>query len=41
LVVGEKFAEGGQAEIYHAQVTWRDPKDEELKEGHEWVLKVF
>lgn len=26
LVVGEKFVEGGQAELYHAQVTWSTPE---------------
>ncbi|KAG0586035.1 hypothetical protein KC19_2G058500 [Ceratodon purpureus] len=44
LVMEEKaFAEGGQAELFHAHVNWRVPKDNEndLKEGVEWVVKVF
>ncbi|KAG0586010.1 hypothetical protein KC19_2G056300 [Ceratodon purpureus] len=43
LVMGEKFAEGGQAELFHARVNWWDPKGNErhLKEGTEWVVKVF
>ncbi|KAG0603307.1 hypothetical protein M758_10G083200 [Ceratodon purpureus] len=43
LVVGEKFAEGGQAELFHAKVTWWDPKYNERieREGIEYVVKVF
>lgn len=43
LKVGEKFAEGGQAELYHAHVKWKDPKtnDWDLENGVEYVLKVF
>ncbi|KAG0603244.1 hypothetical protein M758_10G078300 [Ceratodon purpureus] len=43
LVVGEKFAEGGQAELFHAKVTWSNPKDNERDErmGIEHVVKVF
>ncbi|KAG0559120.1 hypothetical protein KC19_10G080500 [Ceratodon purpureus] len=43
LVVGEKFAEGGQAELFHAKVTWWNPKDNEMfeRKGVEFVLKVF
>ncbi|KAG0625454.1 hypothetical protein M758_2G056700 [Ceratodon purpureus] len=44
LVMEEKaFAEGGQAELFHARVIWRNPKDKErdLKAGREWVVKVF
>ncbi|KAG0603176.1 hypothetical protein M758_10G071900 [Ceratodon purpureus] len=43
LVVGEKFAEGGQAELFHAKVTWWDPKNNEGDEryGREYVVKVF
>ncbi|KAG0625440.1 hypothetical protein M758_2G055500 [Ceratodon purpureus] len=44
LVMEEKaFAEGGQAELFHARVIWRVPEDNELdlKEGIEWVVKVF
>ncbi|KAG0603170.1 hypothetical protein M758_10G071300 [Ceratodon purpureus] len=43
LVVGEKFAEGGQAELFHAKVTWWDPKDneEDERDGTEYVVKVF
>jgi hypothetical protein len=38
-----KFAEGGQAELLHAHVTWAYPKENEtdLEAGIEWVLKVF
>lgn len=41
--MGEKFAEGGQAELFRAHVTWKDPKKNEecLEEGREFVLKVF
>ncbi|KAG0598778.1 hypothetical protein M758_12G099900 [Ceratodon purpureus] len=43
LEVGEKFAEGAQAELFHAHVQWSDPEmnqeDEEM--GYEWVVKVF
>ncbi|KAG0603194.1 hypothetical protein M758_10G073700 [Ceratodon purpureus] len=43
LMVGEKFAEGGQAELFHAKVTWWDPEDneEDEREGVEYVVKVF
>ncbi len=43
MEVGEKFAEGGQAELFHARVTWRDPEinEEDLEDGIEHVLKVF
>ena len=43
MEVGEKFAEGGQAELFHVHITWADPEDNEhgLKEGTEWVMKVF
>ncbi|KAG0559172.1 hypothetical protein M758_10G082800 [Ceratodon purpureus] len=43
LVVGKKFAEGGQAELFHAKVTWWYPEDNEMyeKEGVEFVVKVF
>jgi hypothetical protein len=43
LVVGEKFAEGGQAELFHAHVTWWNPEsnEEDQEKGFEWVLKVF
>ncbi|KAG0559079.1 hypothetical protein KC19_10G077300 [Ceratodon purpureus] len=43
LVVGEKFAEGGQAELFHAKVTWWNPKENERDErkGREYVVKVF
>jgi serine/threonine protein kinase len=43
LVVGEKFAEGGQAELFHAHVTWWNPEsnEEDQEQGFEWVLKVF
>ena len=43
MEVGEKFAEGGQAELFPVHITWADPEDNEddLKAGAEWVLKVF
>ena len=43
LRVGEKFAEGGQAELFLAHVTWRNPKynERDLENGREWVVKVF
>jgi hypothetical protein len=43
LEVGEKFAEGGQAELFHAHITWANPKEKEidLEYGTEWALKVF
>ncbi|KAG0559164.1 hypothetical protein M758_10G082200 [Ceratodon purpureus] len=43
LVVGEKFAEGGQAELFHAKVTWWDPKynERDEREGTNYVVKVF
>ncbi|KAG0603160.1 hypothetical protein M758_10G070700 [Ceratodon purpureus] len=43
LVVGEKFAEGGQAELFHAKVTWWHPETNEIieRKGIEYVVKVF
>ena len=43
LEVGEKFAEGAQAELFHASVTWKDAElnEEAKREGVEWALKVF
>lgn len=43
LVVGKKFAEGGQGEIYEVQVKWAYPEDNEKDQyrGMEHVLKVF
>ena len=43
MEVGEKFAEGGQAELFPVHITWADPKQYEIavEEGAEWVLKVF
>ncbi|KAG0585021.1 hypothetical protein KC19_3G251500 [Ceratodon purpureus] len=44
LVMEEKaFAEGGQAELFHARVDWWHPKynEDDEKEGREWVVKVF
>ncbi|KAG0554602.1 hypothetical protein KC19_12G104000 [Ceratodon purpureus] len=43
LEVGEKFAEGAQAELFHARVLWRNPKlnEEDEEKGYEWVVKVF
>ncbi|KAG0627604.1 hypothetical protein M758_2G214400 [Ceratodon purpureus] len=43
LEIGHKFAEGGQAELFHANVTWTESEDNERcrEYGVEWVLKVF
>jgi hypothetical protein len=43
LEVGEKFAEGGQAELFHAHITWADPEmiQWDIEDGTEWVIKVF
>ncbi|KAG0598757.1 hypothetical protein M758_12G098600 [Ceratodon purpureus] len=43
LELGEKFAEGAQAELFHAHVQWRNPKSNERdqEDGIEWVVKVF
>jgi serine/threonine protein kinase len=43
FVVGEKFAAGAQAELYHVQFTSHDPEvnEENRRDGIEWVLKVF
>ncbi|KAG0588634.1 hypothetical protein KC19_2G257800 [Ceratodon purpureus] len=43
LEIGEKFAEGGQAELFHVEVTWRKVEYNEWdqEEECEWVLKVF
>ena len=43
LELGEKFAEGAQAELFHARVKWSDPEMNEwdLEDGSQWVLKVF
>jgi serine/threonine protein kinase len=43
LVMGKKFAEGGQAELYDVQCKWWYPKrnEDDLRMGREYVLKVF
>jgi len=43
LVMGKKFAEGGQAKLYEVQIKWNDPKriKNDQKYKHKWVLKVF
>ena len=43
LVMGEKFAEGGQAELYEVHVKWQKPRhnEEDVRKGREYVLKVF
>jgi hypothetical protein len=43
LKVGEKFAEGGQAELFHAHITWANPLtiQWDIEYGIEWVIKVF
>lgn len=37
LVMGKKFAEGAQGELYEAQVKWKSAS----KNNRQWVLKVF
>ncbi|KAG0587267.1 hypothetical protein KC19_2G153100 [Ceratodon purpureus] len=43
LEIGKKLAEGAQGELFHAKVTWKNPKSNEidLEYGRQWVLKVF
>lgn len=43
LVMGQKFAEGGQAELYDIEVQWNDPWriEEDLRCRQKWALKVF
>jgi serine/threonine protein kinase len=43
VVAEEKFAEGGQAEIYAAQIRWHNstPSQEELEDPWKWVVKKF
>ena len=43
LRMGEKFAEGAQAELFHVHVTWKNPKYNEydVEKEREWVVKVF
>ena len=43
MEMGEKFAEGAQAELFHCHVKWPNPEmnEEDVKKGIEWVLKVF
>ncbi|KAG0559157.1 hypothetical protein M758_10G081600 [Ceratodon purpureus] len=43
LVVGEMFAEGGQAQLFHVKVLWSDPRNIAIdqREGNQHVLKVF
>lgn len=43
LEVGEKFAEGGEAELYNAHVTWWKPEynEKDLRDKREFVVKVF
>ncbi|KAG0554771.1 hypothetical protein KC19_12G117400 [Ceratodon purpureus] len=43
LEVGEKFAQGAQAELFHARIHWRDPEKIEWdrEDGDKWVVKVF
>jgi hypothetical protein len=43
LEVGEKFAEGGQAELFHAHITWAHPQyiQDDIEAEREWVIKVF
>jgi serine/threonine protein kinase len=40
LEIGEKFAEGGQAELFYAQVNWHGQFHHEVHE-FEYVVKVF
>jgi hypothetical protein len=43
LEMREKFAEGGQVELYDVHIKWWYPEgnEEDLREGCEYVLKVF
>lgn len=43
LLMGKKFASGGQAEIHDAEVTWSRSIDNEIDHinGCKYVLKVF
>ncbi|KAG0625472.1 hypothetical protein M758_2G058200 [Ceratodon purpureus] len=41
LVIGEKFAEGGQAELFCAHVIWKEYNEFFVENGWEWVVKVF
>ncbi|KAG0588704.1 hypothetical protein KC19_2G263000 [Ceratodon purpureus] len=45
LEMGHKFAEGGQAELFHANVTWSginlEMNEYDREHGREYVLKVF
>lgn len=43
LVVGQKFAEGGQAEVYEAQIVWQNPvwRGTVVKSRVRSVRKVF
>lgn len=43
MVVGQKIAEGAQAEIYEAQIVWNGgkPPPGVVQQEAEWVLKVF
>jgi serine/threonine protein kinase len=43
LELGEKFAEGGQAELYNAHVTSRNPEynERDLRDGREYAVKIF
>jgi serine/threonine protein kinase len=43
LVMGEKFAEGGQAELYEVHVKWQNRRnnEEDVRWGRQHVLKVF
>lgn len=43
LLLGPKFAEGGQAELYDAKIQWNEPwrNEEDLRRGKKWALKVF
>ncbi|KAG0625852.1 hypothetical protein M758_2G084500 [Ceratodon purpureus] len=43
LEIREKFAEGGQAELFHAKVIWKNVKNNagDLENGIDWFLKVY
>ncbi|KAG0554773.1 hypothetical protein KC19_12G117600 [Ceratodon purpureus] len=43
LELGEKFAEGAQAELFHARIQSWDPEliEWDQESGREWVVKVF
>lgn len=43
LVMGQKFAQGGQAELYDVEIKWNElwRNEEDLRVQRKWALKVF